>query len=224
MHSRLLQVFAATPVLLAMAAFSYPAPSAPIPAGAPARAAVRVQALRQSPQRLYKVRAGDTLSSIARSEYGSASRWPALWWANRGKVRNPDVLIRGELLRLSDWHPAARWLDRRAMRAIPRPKIITTAAVSTSNAPAAPVGGSTITPSGSSFEQCVISRESGGSTQVMNASGHWGLYQFSYGTWVAYGGSPADFGHAGAAVQEQVFAAAMATPGGANNWRPYDGC
>ena len=75
-----------------------------------------------------------------------------------------------------------------------------------------------------SFAQCVIQRESGGRSQVMNPTGHYGLYQFAYGTWVAYGGNPAAFGHASVAQQNQVFAKAMATPGGANNWRPYDGC
>jgi soluble lytic murein transglycosylase-like protein len=81
-------------------------------------------------------------------------------------------------------------------------------------------------PSGAygSFQACVIARESGGNPQVMNASGHYGLYQFSYSTWVAYGGSPADFGHASVAEQDRVFANAMATPGGESNWAPYDGC
>jgi hypothetical protein len=70
----------------------------------------------------------------------------------------------------------------------------------------------------------VIRRESGGSSHVMNSTGHYGLYQFAYGTWVAYGGRPSAFGHASVAQQNQVFANAMATPGGANNWGPYDGC
>ena len=76
----------------------------------------------------------------------------------------------------------------------------------------------------SAFQQCVIARESGGNPDVMNATGHYGLYQFSYQTWVAYGGSPSAFGHATVAEQNQVFANAMATPGGAGNWAPYDGC
>jgi hypothetical protein len=78
--------------------------------------------------------------------------------------------------------------------------------------------------SASSFQACVIARESGGNSQVMNSSGHYGLYQFSYSTWVEYGGSGADFGHASVAEQNQVFANAMATPGGEDNWSPYDGC
>lgn len=76
----------------------------------------------------------------------------------------------------------------------------------------------------SSFQACVISRESGGNSQIWNASGHYGLYQFSASTWAAYGGNPADFGHASAAEQTQVFDNAMATAGGAGNWAPYDGC
>jgi hypothetical protein len=74
-----------------------------------------------------------------------------------------------------------------------------------------------------SFESCVIARESGGNAQVMNSSGHYGLYQFSASTWAAYGGSASDFGHASAAEQHQVFSNAMAQ-GGQSNWAPYDGC
>jgi hypothetical protein len=77
--------------------------------------------------------------------------------------------------------------------------------------------------SGGSFAQCVIARESGGQTQVMNATGHYGLYQFSASTWAAYGGSPADFGHASASEQNQVFDNAIAA-GGQSNWSAYDGC
>jgi Transglycosylase-like domain len=81
-----------------------------------------------------------------------------------------------------------------------------------------------VTYSGSgSFQSCVIARESGGNSQVMNSSGHYGLYQFSYATWVAYGGSPSTFGHASVAQQNQVFNNAIAA-GGQSNWAPYDGC
>lgn len=75
----------------------------------------------------------------------------------------------------------------------------------------------------SSFQACVIARESGGNPQVMNASGHYGLYQFSSSTWAEYGGNPADFGNASVSEQNQVFANAMAA-GGQFNWSPYDGC
>ena len=81
---------------------------------------------------------------------------------------------------------------------------------------------STYTGSGS-FQECVISAESGGNSQVMNSSGHYGLYQFSASTWAAYGGNPAEFGDATVAEQNQVFDNAMAA-GGASNWSAYDGC
>lgn len=74
-----------------------------------------------------------------------------------------------------------------------------------------------------SYEACVIARESGGDSQVMNSSQHWGLYQFSKSTWEAYGGSSSSFGSAGSAEQHRVFANAMAQ-GGQSNWSPYDGC
>lgn len=75
----------------------------------------------------------------------------------------------------------------------------------------------------SGFQRCVIERESGGNSQVMNSSGHYGLYQFSASTWQAYGGSAATFGHASVAEQNRIFANAMAR-GGESNWSPYDGC
>jgi Transglycosylase-like domain/LysM domain len=75
----------------------------------------------------------------------------------------------------------------------------------------------------SGFQACVIARESGGNSQVMNSTGHYGLYQFSSATWAAYGGNPADFGRASVAEQNQVFGNAIAQ-GGQSNWAPYDGC
>jgi hypothetical protein len=76
---------------------------------------------------------------------------------------------------------------------------------------------------GSGFQSCVISRESGGNSQVMNGSGHYGLYQFSEGTWEAYGGSASSFGNASVSEQNQVFNNAIAQ-GGQSNWSAYDGC
>lgn len=80
----------------------------------------------------------------------------------------------------------------------------------------------TYTGSGS-VQSCIIRAESGGNSQVFNASGHYGLYQFSASTWAGSGGNPADFGHASVAEQNQVFANAVAARG-YSDWRPYDGC
>jgi hypothetical protein len=82
----------------------------------------------------------------------------------------------------------------------------------TTNAGAAPA----------SFRACVIQHESGGDPQVMNGSGHYGLYQFSASTWAAAGGNPADFGHASVAEQNRVFQKAYAQ-WGTKPWSG-DGC
>lgn len=74
-----------------------------------------------------------------------------------------------------------------------------------------------------SIQQCIIARESGGNPDIWNASGHWGLYQFSESTWVESGGSAADFGHASVAEQNRVFANAVAARG-YSDWLSYDGC
>jgi hypothetical protein len=76
---------------------------------------------------------------------------------------------------------------------------------------------------GGAFGKCVVERESGGRPQVMNSSGHYGLYQFSLSTWEEYGGKASDFGHATVAEQNKVFANALAHHG-EFNWAPYDGC
>ena len=98
------------------------------------------------------------------------------------------------------------------------------ALVRTAPVHAAPKAASAAIYSGSgSFQSCVIARESGGNSQVMNGSGHYGLYQFSASTWAAYGGSSSSFGHASVAEQNRVFSNAIAA-GGQSNWAPYDGC
>jgi hypothetical protein len=75
----------------------------------------------------------------------------------------------------------------------------------------------------SSFEQCVIARESGGNPQAVNpSSGAGGLFQFLPSTWAALGfsGLPQ---YASVATQEAAFAKAYAQSG-TSPWAPYDGC
>lgn len=52
-----------------------------------------------SSRRTYRVRAGDTLSSIA-SRLGVNGGWAALYNANRGRVANPNVIRVGQVLRI----------------------------------------------------------------------------------------------------------------------------
>ena len=191
----------------------------------------------------YSARPGDTLSGIARREYGSAADWPALWWINRHAVPNPDVIAAGQRLALSTWHPRQVWLDRAARAAIPapapaRPASAPTAAVTATTGPApAPAAGTspagtssagtshagTSTAAPGSFQACVIARESGGNAQAVNpASGAGGLYQFLPGTWqsLGYSGLPQD---APVSVQNAAFQQAYAQSG-TSPWAPSDGC
>ena len=48
----------------------------------------------------YTVVAGDTLSKIAKREYGDASKWHAIYEANRDKIKNPDLIHPGQVLTL----------------------------------------------------------------------------------------------------------------------------
>lgn len=180
--------------------------------------------------RTYLVRSGDTLSKIAKQMYGSSKKWPALWWVNKAKVHNPNDIKVGQELKLSGWQSDAGWIYTAALKAVPVTVQVHTdsfntptyASASRSAHRASSVTGGSVT-GGSSYERCVIARESGGNSQVMNSSGHYGLYQFSSSTWQEYGGSSSDFGHASASEQQRVFHNAMAQ-GGQSNWSPYDGC
>ncbi len=189
----------------------------------------------------YTVQPGDSLSSIAQRFYHNSAAWPVLYWRNHDHIQWADDISVGQVLRIPaepaeiPSPPGQLQPSLPTVNTNPAPRHASTAPVVAQSAPTqqapdpAPV--STTSTSGSlgvipggAFGQCVVERESGGNPQVMNASGHYGLFQFSFSTWVAYGGNPNDFGHASVAEQEQVFANALASPGGENNWAPYDGC
>jgi Uncharacterized protein containing LysM domain len=48
----------------------------------------------------YTVQAGDTLSHIAQRHYGKASRWHAVFEANRDQLDDPDLIRPGQVLKL----------------------------------------------------------------------------------------------------------------------------
>lgn len=50
----------------------------------------------------YTVRNGDTLSAIAQQRYGKASRWHAIFDANRDQLDDPDLIRPGQVLKLPD--------------------------------------------------------------------------------------------------------------------------
>ncbi len=186
----------------------------------------------------YTVRSGDSLSAIAGRVYHQQADWPAIYWANHSKIRWADEIEIGQVLKIpakpakipsapsasgpSASGPSAPAQAGASATYAPVQATVAVAAPSYSNASYSNASYSGGTPGGS-FGACVVARESGGNSQVMNASGHYGLYQFSASTWAAYGGSPGSFGSASVAQQNQVFANALAA-GGQSNWSAYDGC
>ena len=48
----------------------------------------------------YTVKKGDTLSHIAQHHYGKASKWHAIFEANRDQLDNPDLIQPGQVLKL----------------------------------------------------------------------------------------------------------------------------
>jgi LysM repeat protein len=177
------------------------------------------------------VKSGDTLSSISQREYGSAKDWPALWWINRGTVRNPNVIQAGQQLRVSGRPTVTPAMVRAAMAAVPAPPAPAPAPVSAapaaSEAPAAPAAQAPAQASsysgGGGYQSCVIAAESGGNPGAVNpVSGAGGLYQFLPSTWHALGfsGLPQN---ASVAEQNAAFAKEYAQSGG-SAWSPYDGC
>lgn len=158
-------------------------------------------AVQEHQARTVTVKPGDSLSSIAQEYCGSASDWRGIYAANQPLISNPDVIMPDEVLTL-------RCSTRGGVTAV-------TTAVTVS---------SRVDPgSYSGFQECVIERESGGNPDIWNASGHWGLYQFSYSTWVAHGGPPGEFGTASVAEQNRIFWNTVAEDG-TSDWAPYDHC
>jgi nucleoid-associated protein YgaU len=189
---------------------------------------------KTSPQD-YVIQPGDTLSGIAQKLCGAADDWAAVWHANP-YITDPDLIYAGYQLTVACSGQGG------VVTAAAAPSSPSGASDSDGDGVSTPAsassgpstsagssaswsgGGSYVNPgSYSGFQACVISRESGGNSQVMNSSGHYGLYQFSASTWAAAGGNPNDFGHASVAEQNQVFAQAYAQFG-TNPWAPYDGC
>jgi hypothetical protein len=184
-------------------------------------------AAHQAPRSI-TVKAGDTLSSLAKSAYGNVADWPALWWTNKHSISNPNQLRVGQKLTLSSWHPMHGWLTAAADKAMGAGIPVGTPAAQadpasaavptyTSAAPAAYYSGS------GGFQACVIRAESNGNASAVNpSSGAGGLYGFLPSTWQAlgYSGLPED---ASVSEQNAAYAKEYAQSGG-SAWSAYDGC
>jgi nucleoid-associated protein YgaU len=54
----------------------------------------------QAPPSTYTVVKGDSLSKIAKQQYGDAKRWKAIFEANRDQITNPDLIHPGQVLKI----------------------------------------------------------------------------------------------------------------------------
>lgn len=73
---------------------------APKPAAAAAQSAPPSAPAAQAQPRFYVVKAGDTLSKIAKQTYGDANRYHDIFEANRPMLSDPDKIYPGQSLRL----------------------------------------------------------------------------------------------------------------------------
>jgi LysM repeat protein len=137
----------------------------------------------------YTVRPGDTLSTIAAHEYGRAADWPAVWWANRHQVANPNMIATGERLRLPASGQVPAWMARAARAATGASSPAPAAGVRQADPPAA-ASVSTAAPasSGGVNWPAIAACESGGNWSANTGNGFYGGLQFTEQTWLGYGG------------------------------------
>jgi nucleoid-associated protein YgaU len=53
-----------------------------------------------STDKTYEVQAGDTLSKIAKREYGDANAWKRIYDANKDILKDPDKIYPGQTLKI----------------------------------------------------------------------------------------------------------------------------
>ena len=139
----------------------------------------------------YTIRPGDSMAQIAAHAYGSAADWPALWWANRRHVPDPDLITAGQRLVLPGSHQVPPWLARAALAAAAAarpapaapaaaPSAVPAASAPTSSPPPASAGGVNWA--------AIAACESGGNWAADTGNGFYGGLQFTEQTWLGYGG------------------------------------
>lgn len=52
--------------------------------------------------RTYTIQKGDSLSKIAKREYGDAQQWRRIYEANRDTIKDPDLIHPGQVVRIPD--------------------------------------------------------------------------------------------------------------------------
>ena len=136
----------------------------------------------------YTVHQGDTLSAIASHSYGKSADWPAVWWANRHQISNPNLLIVGQRLQLPASGHVTPAMASAAQAAVPVPPPPPPAPVATApsgasqSAPSASAPVSTAAPassSGGANWSAIAACESNGNWSANTGNGFYGGLQFT---------------------------------------------
>jgi LysM repeat protein len=138
----------------------------------------------------YTVQQGDSLSAIAARTYGKAADWPAVWWANRHQVGNPNQIAAGQRLRLPTSGQVPAWMAHAARAAIagPSPAPAAVSVPQASPPAAAPVSTAAPASSDGANWSAIAACESGGNWSANTGNGFYGGLQFTEQTWLSYGG------------------------------------
>jgi hypothetical protein len=173
-----------------------------IPAAGMAKAVIAVtislQPVAHQAPTSYTVRSGDSLSAIAAHAYGNEADWPAVWWANRSQMPNPNMITAGQRLHLPASGHVPAWMARAAQAAIPAPVPVApvSAPQAGSSAPAqadpapassAPASSAPASSGGANWS-AIAACESGGNWSANTGNGFYGGLQFTEQTWLANGG------------------------------------
>ena len=131
----------------------------------------------------HEVRAGESLSGIARCELGDGDRWTELVELNGDRIVDPDLIEAGWVLRLPE-EGSGDCPERPSARAAAAPARTPSRANRKAAAaqPSRRGGGGSL----AAIRNC----ESGGNYAAVSANGTYrGAYQFDRQTWAAVGGS-----------------------------------
>ena len=61
----------------------------------------RMEVVQPAPEAVfYEVKKGDTLSKIAKAQYGNAMKYPVIFEANKPMLKDPDKIYPGQMLRI----------------------------------------------------------------------------------------------------------------------------
>ncbi len=140
----------------------------------------------------YVVQPGDTLSAIAARAYGTTADWPAIWWANRRQLPDPDQITAGQRLQLPGRAQVPALLARAALATTAAPATpdpaTTTTVLADPAAPAVPPAPAPTPAAGGVNWPAIAACESGGNWAIDTGNGFYGGLQFTEQTWLGYGG------------------------------------